>query len=397
MKTFIFPVHALSYEKMIEKAEEGLMPNFKKLMENGSYGTSKSVFSTASAVDYVSLLTGCTPASHGIDDFQTNTVQGSIFGRDPEEYGMRRVPPENLDNTRLYTSNDVEVPWVWEVMDKHKSVQLGIFSPATYPAPDLPKDGIWVSGYWNKPQLLKNNERASNNENVRSELLEEYENYPITPSLAIPPSYPENCSTELEYLERKLEVDIEMSEKIQEARFEIFKKEDWDIFLTEEFFCDNIQHLLWPRSKENPFHSSTDEKIREKDLLGQFYRHIDEVLGMYMEELSEDTNIVVISAHGQEESNTEDGMHEQFEKLFEYGIWKGPKKWYFKKEKPSYCPPSRAEHNKNGAYIVSGPDFAENGVSRPISCMDFTPLMLEIYDYEKPEHLDGMVPKHLLK
>lgn len=395
-KTFIFPVHALAYEKMLEKIEEGCMPNLEKLMDNGSYGVSKSVFSTASAVDYVSLLTGCTPATHGIDDFQTNTVQGSTFGRDPEEFGMRRVPPEELDETRIYRSDDVKVPWVWTLMDNNRAMQFGVFSPATYPAPELPEDGVWVSGYWNDPQLLRDNEEASNNEEVREKLVDEYENYPLTPYLAIPPAYPEDVETELEYLERKLEVDIEMSEQIHKARLEILKDKDWDIFLSEEFFCDNIQHLLWPRNPENSLHNSTDEKLREKDLLGKFYQHVDKILGKYLEEIPDNANIIVISAHGQEESNTKEGMYNQFDKLFKYGIWNGPEGWKYEDEEPDYSPPSRAEHNKNGMYIVSGPDFAENGESKPISCMDFTPLMLELYEYEKPEHLDGKTPKHLL-
>lgn len=395
-KTFIFPIHALSYEKMLEKVEEGYMPNLADLMENGSYGVSKSVFSTASAVDYVSLLTGCTPATHGIDDFQTNTVQGSSFGTDPDEYGMRRVPPEELEDTRLYRSDDVNVPWVWSMMDDHRTIQLGIFSPATYPAPELPEEGVWVSGYWNDPQLLRNNEEASNNEKIVKKLVDIYEDYPLTPYLAIPPSYPEDVTSELNYLERKLEIDIEMSEKIHEARLEIMKDEDWDIFLSEEFFCDNIQHLLWPREKENLLHNSIDEDLKEKDFLGQFYNHVDDLLGEYMKEIPDNANIIIISAHGQEESNTEEGMANQFDKLFKYGIWNGPEGWSYKEEIPSYSPQSRADHNKDGVYIVSGPDFSNSGDSKPISCMDFAPLMLELYGYEKPEHLDGRTPNHLL-
>lgn len=395
-KTLVFPVHALSYSKMREKVKEGVMPNLEQLMQEGSHGVSKSVFSTASAVDYVSLLTGCTPATHGIDDFQTNTVQGSQFGRDPERYRMERKPPEELDDSRLYTSYDVEVPWIWELMQEERAMQFGIFSPATYPAPELPNDGLWVSGYWNDPQLLEDNVPAANDQKVRKKLVENYDKYPVTPFLAIPPVFPENVDSEFDYLRRKVEIDREMSEKIHDARLEAVKDEEFDILLSEEFFCDNIQHLVWPRSEDNPLRDETDELLREEDLLGDFYSHVDEVLGRYMEELPEEANIVVISAHGQQESEDEEGMYEQFRKLFKYGIWQGPEGWSFKDEKPDYAPVSRAEHDKNGAYIVAGPDFAENGESDPISCMDFAPLMLEIYDYDKPEHLDGRVPKHLL-
>lgn len=395
-KTFIFAVHALSHEKLLEKVEEGRMPNMQSLMEDGSYGVSRSVFSTASAVDYVSLLTGCAPASHGIDDFQTGTVQGSQFSRDPEEYRMERKPPEELEDSRLYTSYDVEVPWIWDMMEDERAMQFGIFSPATYPAPELPNDGVWVSGYWNDPQLLKDNVPASNDQEVRKQLVGNYEDYPVTPFLAIPPVFPEDVTSELEYLERKVEIDKQMSQRIHDARIEVIRDQDWDIFLSEEFFCDNVQHLVWPRGEDNPLRDRTDRGLEEKDLLGEFYSHIDEVLGRYLDELPDDANVIVISAHGQQESKDKEGMYEQFEKLFKYGIWQGPGGWEFQEEEPDYSPVSRAEHDKNGAYVAAGPDFAQGGESDPISCMDFAPLMLELYGYEKPEHLDGRVPKHLL-
>ena len=205
--TFVFAVHALSYQKLLDKVDEGIMPNMKSIMEEGSYGVSKSVFSTASAVDYVSLLTGCTPVSHGIDDFQTGTVRGSQFGRVPEEYSMKRKSPEELENSRLYTSYDVEAPWIWEMMQDHRAAQFGVFSPATYPAPQLPNDGIWVSGYWNSPQLLKDNVAAANNQEIRESLLENYSDYPVTPYLAIPPAFPDSISDEMGYLEQKISVD----------------------------------------------------------------------------------------------------------------------------------------------------------------------------------------------
>ena len=174
------------------------------------------------------------------------------------------------------------------------------------------------------------------------------------------------------------------------------KDEDWDIFFSEEFFCDNVQHLVWPRSQDNPHHDEVDRSLKQQDLLGEFYRHIDNVLGDYLDQLPENTNVIIISAHGQQESENNDGMYEQFEKLFRYGIWNGPQDWEVREQKPNYTSVSRAEHRNDGVYVVSGPDFAGKQESDPISCMDFTPLMLELYGYEKPEHLDGRVPKHLL-
>jgi len=46
--------------------------------------------------------------------------------------------------------------------------------------------------------------------------------------------------------------------------------------------------------------------------------------------------------------------------------------------------------------LAAGPDIAEAGEIAPISCMDFAPLLLALYDSETPAHMDGQVPDALL-
>ena len=49
-------------------AEEGKLPNIKKLMERGSYGYSKPTFPGHTPTNFATLLTGATPLRHGITD-----------------------------------------------------------------------------------------------------------------------------------------------------------------------------------------------------------------------------------------------------------------------------------------------------------------------------------------
>lgn len=396
--TFVFPIHALAYDKMVEKAQEGVMPNTKRLMEDGCYGVSKSVFSTASAVDYTSMLTGVTPHTHGVVDFQTNTYQGSPFWHDPSEEDPQVIPPENLERTRLYTSYDVDVPWVWEMMPEQKVMQFGVFSPTTYPAPELPNDGVWVSGFWSKPSAyLRDNVAACNDQDVREELLELEPDYQVSPLFAIPPLYPEDeVEGMMAYLEAVVENNIAQSEKLHAARLELMQRHDWDVFLTEDGICDNTQHICWPRSPENPVHNAMDERLREEGLLDRFYAHIDDLLGRYMELLPDDANIVLFSAHGQQETETEEYMHDEFKNLYKYDIWATPPGWTFHEERPAWSPPTRASHSYDGAYVVSGPGFASKGETAPMSCMDFAAMMLALYNRDVPAHMDGMVPDHVM-
>lgn len=397
-RTFVFPVHAMAYEKMVEKALDGTMPTLARLMEDGSYGVCTSVMSTASPVDYTSMLTGTAPQQHGIVDFQTGTFEGSMFWNNPED-DTDVIPPEELERSRLYTSYDVDVPWVWELLPDQRVVQFGVFSPTTFPAPELPNDGIWVSGFWNQPSsYLKDTVAACNAPEVRERLLEIEPDYTTTPLFAVPPLYPdEEVDSERGYLEAVLENNLKWSRGLQDARLEIMREEDWDVFLTEDGLCDNTQHLLWPRSEDNPrFDPDVDPWLADEGLLDRFYAHLDEVLSMYLDELPDDTNVVVISVHGQEESERERYMHDQFLKLYQYGIWDAPPGWQFQEERPPWSPETRAEHTHRGGYVVSGPAFTAEGESEPISCMDFTPMMLALHDRDVPAHVDGRVPTHLL-
>lgn len=397
-KTFVFPIHAMAYERLVEKAEDGTMPNVKRLMEDGCYGVSQSVFSTASAVDYTSMLTGVTPHTHGVVDFQTNTYQGSPFWHDPSSEGPTVIPPEELERTRLYTSYDVDVPWVWELLPEKKVMQFGIFSPTTYPAPELPNNGVWVSGFWSKPSAyLRDSVAACNDQDVREELLELEPDYQVSPLFAVPPLYPDDdVDGMMAYLEAVVENNIQQSEKLHAARIELMRRHDWDIFLSEDGICDNTQHLCWPRSPANPVYNTMDERLEDAGLLDRFYAHLDDLLGRYMDLLPSDANIILFSAHGQEETEENEYMHNEFKNLYKYDIWGSPPGWSFRDEKPSWSPPTRAAHTYRGMYVVSGPGFKAEGETAPMSCMDFTPMMLALNDREVPPHMDGMVPKHVM-
>ena len=388
-------MHALDHDRALEKAKSGVMPNLHSIMQEGCYGVTQSVFSTASPVDYTSMLTGTTHTTHGIDDFQTNTRKGFKFSRNPGKQEV--IHPAEAEDTRLYTSYDVEVPWVWQMMEEEKAMQFGIFSPSSYPAPELPNDGVWLSGYWSKPSnFLKDQEAACNDQDIRQEILEYYPDYSVTPLFALPPLYPEGCEDQKNYHRKFLEQNKEISRKLQETRMQVEKNHEWDVFLTEEALCDNVQHILWPRSEDTSVSDEIDEWLETEALLDDYYRHIDEMLGEWLDQIPDNSNIIMISCHGHQDSEDNYFMHDRFKNLYKYEIWDKPEGWDFREDRPDWSPPTRAEHSFEGLYAVKGPDFPAKGESEPISCMDFAPMILEIYGYDKPEHLDGRTPKHLM-
>lgn len=119
------------------------------------------------------------------------------------------------------------------------------------------------------------------------------------------------------------------------------------------------------------------------------------MIGRYLEELGEDVNVIVFSPHGQEEGAEGISFHERFRKLYSAGIWEIPEGWEFRDEKPDWEPLMRAENSRKGFYAFSGSDF-ELKDSRPsISCMDLTPVILELEGEDIPLHLDGEPPEEV--
>jgi len=54
--------------KIYEWAQQGKLPNLRKMMEMGSYGYSIPVFPSHTPVNYASLFTGTSPLRNGVAD-----------------------------------------------------------------------------------------------------------------------------------------------------------------------------------------------------------------------------------------------------------------------------------------------------------------------------------------
>lgn len=111
-------------------AEEGKLPNLKKMMENGSYGYSIPDFPGHTPVNFASLLTGAHPTVHGISDGPMH-VEGQPLAK-PSAAGFSSVAKK--------------VAPIWKVLeDAGKKVAL-LSIPGSTP-PEL-KNGITIRGRW---------------------------------------------------------------------------------------------------------------------------------------------------------------------------------------------------------------------------------------------------------
>lgn len=396
-RIFIFPVHGASFSQVIENVRRGDMPNFLSLIEDGVGCIAKSVFSTCTAVDYTSMFTGCTHETHGIHHWFTNI--GEFFF---DSYG--RIKPSSSKfwaNVRPYTRYDLKVPPFWDLLTDKRTIVLGIYAPIVYPALPMPRNGIMVSGWSITNRLsgyLKDQPSACNNPDIRNRILEHYPEYWTSAPEIRPPFYPPGIEGEWKYLKHAFKKSLEFSKNEFKAREFIFQEETWDIFISESQPNDIWQHYFWPLSEDNPhYDSKVDSKLRKAKLLEKTWRHTDDMLGSYLDDLPKDTNVIVISNHGNEEIRYSYQAHTLFTKYANVGIIYPPAGWKMRLEAPKWAPPIRADHNHDGIFIASGPDFKKVGIiNSSVSIMDLVPMVFKTFHKSIPKWIDGIVPKDIM-
>ncbi|MFA6236113.1 MAG: alkaline phosphatase family protein [Bacteriovorax sp.] len=116
--------------KIYEWANAGLLPNLKKLMNEGSYGYSIPVFPGHTPTNFATLMTGTTPDVHGIAD------------------GPMRIEgyPLQMVSKGGFTSQAKKVPPIWYTMEQNKFLVSLLSIPGSTP-PEL-NDGITIKGRW---------------------------------------------------------------------------------------------------------------------------------------------------------------------------------------------------------------------------------------------------------
>lgn len=116
--------------KFFQWAKEGKLPNFKRLMDMGSYGYSIPVFPSHTPTNFAALLTGTYPIKNGIAD------------------GPMRVEGQTLQKPAIggFSSSARMVPAIWSEFAKDKRVVL-ISLPGSTP-PELKNNAITLRGRW---------------------------------------------------------------------------------------------------------------------------------------------------------------------------------------------------------------------------------------------------------
>jgi predicted AlkP superfamily phosphohydrolase/phosphomutase len=252
-RSFIIGVDGATLDVMGPLLERGVLPNFARFVKGGVHGLLRSTFPPLSPPAWISSITGCQPARHGIYHF----------------YRHRSDPSEQRD-IELLTLKSLCVPTMWEWLSAHQRTGLCVNVPLTYPPQEL--DGVvMVSGFGTPPRakdicwppgaledVLPGGERYRADEPaVRDFSAESFRTTGLASHLA-------------------------SEEAKMRATIALMERHPWDVGMFSFTATDRMQHFFW----------------HDSELLERLYREIDALVGVLLEAIPPDTTIFVMSDHG---------------------------------------------------------------------------------------------------
>ena len=256
-------------------AEAGFLPNFRKLMQEGTWGPLRSTMPPLTPVAWSTFMTGMNPGKHGVFDFTP---------RKDDSY-----------ESSLVKSSTRQAPSFWQLASRTGKQVIVYNVPVTYPPERV--NGLMVSGLMTPP--------GATDASYPPELQKELEETVPGSTNGKVPGYMQG--REAEYVEALLNIH---SKNMAAARY-LMHRQPWDLFVTEFQHTDTIGHSMWKDMDEKGASAPTAVREIVANAIRKCYQDIDSKLGELIKEAGENTYVFVMSDHG----------HGRLEQRFDVNTW----------------------------------------------------------------------------
>lgn len=259
-KLAIFALDGASPELVERWAGEGHLPTLASLMDRGAFGPLESTIPPVTGAAWGSFLSGVTPGRHGIFEWLDRRDTG---------YGMK------LTDGRLLPSN-----LIFEHLSNHGQ-RVGVMS---VPLVDRDRD---LNGFLITDLLTPPDRPYAKPADFQSRLERAIGGpYPVAP-----PVWPGR------YRARKWlrELQASLEARMRAAQYAL-NHEPWDVFMVHVMETDSVQHQMWQAI--DGLHRPRYRVDVEGNPVLDIYQQADAWIGRCLENLDEDTTVMVISDHG---------------------------------------------------------------------------------------------------
>jgi predicted AlkP superfamily phosphohydrolase/phosphomutase len=264
-KVFVFGMDGATFDLILPWAEQGLLPNFSKLLADGSWGPLESVPSMRSPAAWTTFLTGKNPGKHGLYEF---------YEPIPGTYDVRFV-----------NGGMRQAASVWSLLSA-QGKRVGVINvPMSYPAE--PVNGFMLAGL-DAPSTTSRG--FCHPPDLCQKLSQKFGPYIIEPGMtgSIVRGRPDQAV-------ERLREELAQKEVVTQH---LMQESPWDFFAVVFRSLDAVQHGFWKYMDPlHPQHDPAEAALYGKVIL-ETYQQLDHSLGLVRSLLDDDTVLMVMSDHG---------------------------------------------------------------------------------------------------
>lgn len=344
----IFGIDGADWELIQELAADGRIPNIQALIKGGTTGSLQTIQPTVSPLVWTTMATGVTPDRHGVIDFFDRGTSAPV-----DSYSRRA--PSLWDIAEGFGRHSVVVNW-WTAWPPAPSATAVFDSPvellenAAYPADVAPR----IRNVEVDPSTIGSSQMARFI-NVNAEEF----------NSAISSKDPADPINVFREVLAKTWTDHRVAISMYRDQSPLF-------FAMTYEGTDVVNHIFSPYHP--PYREAVSQERYRKywPAVANYYSEIDRQIGEWMQVLSDDTTVILVSAHG-----------------FRWG-----------KSRPDVQPVGRAalsDHRNPGVFIAYGNHVLPSRASHAISIYDIVPTVLAILGLPQSGEMPGQVAQWAFK
>jgi predicted AlkP superfamily phosphohydrolase/phosphomutase len=242
---------------------EGRLPVLQSLMQKGVSGTLNSVFPPLSPVAWTTVMTGKNPGKHGVFEFV--------------EHGHNPLAG------RINTSRSIKSELVWETAGRFGKRTVAGAVPMSYPP--RPAPGFYIGDFLSPANAKDFSSDPAAFDEMKKALGGTYRAWATVTH---------DGGHEADAL---ADLTGFLKEHLAAVEYMV-THHDWDLFMYDLMATDRIQHELWHAwdPAHDKAHGRDLEKIRQGFV--EFWETLDAGVGLILEKLGPDTNVILMSDHG---------------------------------------------------------------------------------------------------
>lgn len=237
------------------------LTNFRRLMAMGCYGRLESIVPPITIPAWMCMATSQDPGSLGV-------------------YGFRNRTDYSYHGLGIVTSKSIQEIAIWDQVAREGKRAVIIGVPPSYPPRKV--NGICVGCFMTPDTSKKQYVYPAAAQEEIAGLVGEY-----------PVDVKEFRTDKKDWLKEQI---YSMSRKQLQVVRHFLRSAEWDYFQFVEIGLDRIHHGFWQFHDPQHVQYKPDNPYRE--VVRDYYLHLDHELGQILEPLDDDTAVLVVSDHG---------------------------------------------------------------------------------------------------